>query len=138
MHEDFSRKVEIKLSTDRTFGWVFGVFFALVGSFPLLRGGGIRWWAAGLSGVFLLLAAIAPTVLHPLNLAAAKLAEVMHRVVSPVVLGLFFFVILTPIAMLSRVFQKDPLRLSFDPEAETYWIKRKAPGPAPETMKNQF
>ena len=138
MHEDLSRKVEIKLSTDRTFGLVFAAFFAVVGLFPLLRGGNVRVWALAVSGVFLLTAAVMPGALHPLNLAAAKFAAVMHRFVSPLVSGLFFFVMLTPIAMLSRVFRKDPLRLKFVPDADSYWIPKEKSGPAAETMRNQF
>jgi hypothetical protein len=138
MHEDFSRKVEIKLSKDRTFGLVFAIFFAILGLFPLWKGHPVRLWALGVSAAFLLLAAVYPAALHPLNLAAAKLAEVLHRIVSPVVSGLFFFVFLTPCAVLMRMFRKDPLRLNFDREAPTYWVNRTQPGPAPESMTNQF
>jgi hypothetical protein len=138
MHEDFSRRVEIKLSKDRTFGLVFALFFALVGMFPILRGGTVRVWALGVSGIFLLAGVVLPSSLHPLNLAAAKLAEVLHRFVSPVVSGVFFFAILTPIAILARIFRKDSLHLSYDREAASYWVQRVKPGPEPSTMRNQF
>jgi hypothetical protein len=59
-------------------------------------------------------------------------------VVSPVIMGLLFFVAVTPTALIMRLAGKDPLRLRFDPEARTYWIDRRPPGPEPQTMRNQF
>ena len=138
MHEDYSRRVEIKLSKDRTFGLVFGTFFAIVGAFPMLHGRPPRVWSLTVSGVFFAVSLIQPTLLHPLNLAAKKLSEILHRFISPLVAGIFFFVFLTPVAILSRIFRKDPLNVLFDRDAQTYWVKRDPPGPAPESMANQF
>jgi hypothetical protein len=137
LHEDLSRKAGIKLSSDRTFGLAFGTFFALLGAFPALHHGPIRSWALLLSGLFLLTALALPSLLHPLNRLAAKFAEVMHTIVSPVMVGLFFFACLTPLALVYRMFRKDPLGLRFDLEAKTYWVKRES-SPAPESMVNQF
>jgi hypothetical protein len=137
LHEDLSRKAGIKLSSDRTFGLVFGTFFALLGAFPALHHRPIRSWALVVSCLFFLAVLMRPSVLHPLNRLAAKFAEVMHTIISPVMVGLFFFVCLTPLALVYRMFRKDPLGLRFDPEAKSYWVKRES-SPTPESMVNQF
>jgi hypothetical protein len=137
-HEDLSRKAEIKLSSDRTFGVVFGAFLALIGVWPLTHHGRVRWWALALSGGFFLAALVLPSCLHPLNRAAARLSAILHRVVSPLMAGLFFFVAITPFALLFRLGGKDLLRLRFDKKAGSYWTPRQPPGPAPESMANQF
>jgi hypothetical protein len=137
-HEDLSRKAEIRLSADRTFGLTFGGFFALIGFWPLVHHGPVRWWAVALSGGFLLAALAFPSSLHPLNRAAAWLSGILHRVFAPVIAGLFFFVAITPFALLFRLSGKDLLRLRFDKKAVSYWEPRQPPGPAPESMANQF
>lgn len=137
-HEDLTRRAEIKLSSDRTFGLVFGAFFALVGVWPTAHHGRVRLWAVALSGGFILVALIFPSGLHALNRAAARVSGVLHRVVSPVMTGLFFFAIVTPFALLFRLGGRDPLRLRFDKKAASYWAPRQPPGPPPESMANQF
>jgi hypothetical protein len=137
-HEDLSRGAEIKLSADRTFGLAFGGFFALIGIWPLAHHGLARWWALALSGGFILAALVVPSILHPLNRAAARLSGVLHRVFSPLIAGLFFFVAITPFALLFRLTGKDLLRLRFDKQASSYWEPRQPPGPDPESMANQF
>ena len=76
--------------------------------------------------------------LAPLNKWWTKLGVLLYRIVSPVVLGLLFYLTVTPIALLLRLLGKDPLRLRRDPDGASYWIDRTPPGPAPESMKNQF
>ncbi len=137
LHEDLSRKAGVKLSSDRTFGLAFGTFFGLLGAFPALHHHPVRSWALVLSGLFYLAALARPSVLHPLNRLAAKFAEVMHGIMSPIMVGLFFFGCLTPLALVYRLFRKDPLSLRFDPEAPSYWVKREST-PPPESMVNQF
>jgi hypothetical protein len=137
-HEDLSRTAEIKLSSDRTFGLVFGAFFALAGTFPLAHHGRVRWWALALSAGFFLAALVFPSSLHLLNRAAARLSGVLHRVVSPLMAGVFFYLVVTPFALLFRLRGKDPLRLHFDKKAASYWVPRQPPGPEPESMANQF
>jgi hypothetical protein len=137
-HEDLSRRAEIRLSPDRTFGLAFGGFFALIGIWPLAHHGLVRWWALALSGSFLLAALVFPSSLHTLNRAAAWLSGILHRVFSPVIAGLFFFVAITPFALLFRLGGKDLLRLRIDKKAGSYWEPRQPPGPDPESMANQF
>jgi hypothetical protein len=137
-HEDFTRKEEIRGSSDRSFGIVFTVFFALVALWPLVHHRAVRWWALPVSGVFLLLALVSPSVLHPMNLAWTQLAVILNKIMTPVIMGLLFYLVFTPIAALFRVQGKDPLRLRYDPAAKSYWIERQPPGPAPESMAHQF
>lgn len=146
-HEDFSRDEDIEGSTDRGFGLtVGGILLALT----LVRLG-LQWWGSGavvlgwveylLGGVgiaLLLFGLIAPSVLAPLNRGWTKLGLLLFKVVNPIVLGLIFLLTIVPIGLLLRAFGKDPLRLRFEPDAESYWIAREPPGPAPESMGQQF
>ncbi len=140
MHEDFSREETIEGSSDRVFGMVMAAFFALVGLLPLVFGAtaGIRWWSIVIAGVFGTLAWLRPASLAPLNRLWLRLGLLLSKVVSPVILGLLFFVTITPIGLLMRATGKDPLRLRKRESESSYWIERDPPGPDPETMKNQF
>jgi hypothetical protein len=133
-----SSEPAVKVSSDKTFGIVFAVFLAVIGSVPAIRGGAPRWWAFGASALFLIAAFARPAVLHPLNLMWAKLAILLHHIVSPVAMALVFFLAFTPTGAVLRLFGKDLLRLRRDPEAGSYWIPRDPPGPKPETMIQQF
>ena len=84
----------------------------------------MRWWALGLGVVFALSGTAWTAALAPLNKLWTKLGVLLYRVVSPLVLGLLFYVTVTPIALLMRVLGKDPLRLRRDPDAASYWIVR--------------
>lgn len=138
IHEDFSRKDSSTGPSDRSFGLVFAGVFAIVALWPLLHGGRVRLWAAALSGAFLLTALMAPAVLHPLNRLWMRAGLLISKVTNPIITGLMFYLLFTPTAVLFRWLGKDLLRLKVDPEAETYWIPRQPPGPAPETMRHQF
>jgi Saxitoxin biosynthesis operon protein SxtJ len=137
-HEDFTRKEEIKASSDRSFGLVMAAFFLVMACWPLVRAQQIRWWALGVAAVFSVLALLWTAPLAPLNKLWIRLGLLLYKVVNPIVLGLLFYVTVTPIALLMRVLGKDPLRLRRDRDAASYWIDRTPPGPAPESMKNQF
>ena len=137
-HEDLTREEEVKASSERGFGIVFAVVFTIVGLLPLLAGGGVRWWALALAAGFLGAGYLAPQILRPLNRLWLKFGLLLHRIVNPVIMGLLFFVTVTPIGLIMRALGKDPLRLNLDRSAKSYWIERTPPGPAPDTMKNQF
>jgi len=85
-----------------------------------------------------LVALIKPTLLTGLNKLWIKLGLLLGKVVSPIALGILFYIIITPIGLLIRINGKDPLRLKFDPNAKSYWIPREPPGPPPDSFKNQF
>lgn len=125
-------------ATDRSFGIVFTIFFAIVGVLPLLNAHSVRMWALIISGLFLLLTLLLPTSLAPLNKLWTKFGALLHRIVSPVALGVLFFLVVTPTGLLMRLFGKDPLRLRLDRNAKSYWIERSPPGPDAESLKNQF
>ena len=139
MHEHTPRHTsQIQSSSDRSFGFVFAAVFLIVAFYPLLHAAGIRIWAVVISGLFLLLAALVPQVLAPANRLWTKFGLLLHNIVSPLALGILFFLVVTPTGLLMRLFGKDPLRLRFDPAADSYWIKRDPPGPAADSLKNQF
>jgi hypothetical protein len=137
-HEQFSREEDIKGSSDRSFGFVFTAVFAIIGLLPLLGERDPRLWALGVAALFLVAALAHPASLAPLNRVWFKFGLVLHRIVSPFILGVLFYVVIVPTATLMRLFGKRPLQLELDPTASSYWIPRVPPGPAPESMKNQF
>jgi len=138
LHEDLNRKQESQGSSDRAFGIVFAVFFAVVALLPLRAHHPVRWWAFSVAGLFVLVGLLKPALLHPLNKYWTKLGLLMGRIVSPLITAVLFYAVVTPTALLVRILGKDPLRLIHDPAARSYWIERQPPGPAPETMTNQF
>jgi hypothetical protein len=137
-HEDLHRQLDVKGGSDRSFGWVFICFFLIVGLSPLRHHQPIRLWALAVSGVFLVPTLIKPKVLHPLNVLWTRLGVLLGRVVAPIVLSLLFFLVVTPMACVMRLMGKRPLQLHMDPGVASYWIHRQPPGPAPESMINQF
>ena len=137
-HEDFRRKEEVKGSSNRGFGIVFAVFFAILTFSPLTHGGEIRWWCFTIAGAFLAAAYLAPRLLTPLNWLWTRFGLLLHHVMNPLIMGLMFFLTVTPVGFVMRMMGKDPLRLKIDRGAKTYWILRDPPGPAPDTMRRQF
>jgi len=137
-HEDFARDETVEGSSNRAFGVVFTVVFALIAGWPLLSGAPIRWWAVAAAAATLLVALLAPVWLAAPNRAWTRFGLLLGRIVSPIVTALLFFGVFTPFGLVMRLFRKDPLRLTFDREATTYWIERVPPGPDPAAMKDQF
>ena len=138
LHEDFSRTEHVKAGSDRSFGLVFAGFFALMSALSWWRGHWAWHWALPVAAVFLVISYTYPKVLAPLNLLWMKFGLLLHKIVTPVILGLLFFVTITPIGLLARACGKDFLRLRLDRGAKSYWIERAPPGPPPQSMKNQF
>ncbi len=138
--EDLSRQHIVEGSSNRSFGVVFAVVFLIIALWPLLgrSGAGPRWWAAALSVAFAVLAFAAPSVLAAPNRWWMALGLLLGRIVSPIVLGLLFYAVFTPMGWALRASGKDPLRLARDRAATSYWIDRKPPGPPPESLSNQF
>ncbi len=90
------------------------------------------------AAVFALVALAAPSLLAPLNRLWLKFGLQLHKVTTPLVLGLMFYLIVRPTALVVRLMGKDLLRLKGDREAPSYWIERQPPGPSPDFMPNQF
>ncbi len=138
LHEDLGRGHEAKQGSPRGFGIVFAVVFAVIGLWPLMDGEGARAWALVLAAVLLVLALMRPAFLAPLIRLWLGLGAVLHRIVNPLVMGLMFFTVIMPTALVLRLMGKDLLRRRFHPGAESYWIPREPPGPEPQSMRNQF
>ena len=128
----------VEMGSDRSFGLVFAAVFTIVALFPLKDGGEPRLWAAVIAGLFLLVSFVYPKALKPLNKLWFLVGMALHHVVTPLVMGLLFFVTVTPIALIMRARGKDPLRLARDDACASYWIIRTPPGPAPDSMRRQF
>lgn len=137
-HENISPDVPVQRSSDRSFGVVFAVVFALIGLWPLIGGGAVRLWPLIVAAAFLLAAVVRPKILAALNLLWFRFGLLLHRLTNPLIMGLVFYLAVTPTALIMRALGKDPLRRRLDRTAKTYWIERRPPGPAGETMKQQF
>jgi hypothetical protein len=138
IHEELHRDERIEGSSDRSFGFVFAVVFAIIAAWPLISGGGLRRWALAVAVAFLAIALLRPVLLAPLNRRWMAFGLLLARVVSPVALGILFFVVFWPIGLVMRLFGADPLRLRRDAKADSYWIRRQPPGPPPQSMDRQF
>jgi len=137
-HEFQAREEGVKISSDRSFGLVFAGLFALLGTSSVYHSGTRWYYWFPLAALFGVLAYIAPGVLAPLNRLWAKFGHLLHMIISPVLLGILFYLCISPIGFLMRLVGKDPMRRKFEPTTKSYWIARTPPGPAPETFKNQF
>lgn len=126
------------LPSDRSFGLTFATVFALIGAWALWKSS-IYWTVhLGLAGAFLLAALAVPRLLHRLNVAWMWLGGQLNRVVSPIVMGVVFFGILSPLAAVLRMRGRDVLQRNFDPASASYWISRKPPGPDGSSFPRQF
>jgi hypothetical protein len=137
-HEDFSRTHEVKASSNRSFGWVFAAVFLIIAAWPLVSGGMIRWWSLFLAAAFALVTVAAPKLLAVPNRLWMRVGLLLNRIISPIVLAFLFYVVVTPMGVLMRVFGKDSLRLRRDASDTSYWIERDPPGPKPDSMNHQF
>ena len=137
-HEDFGRDDGAKAGSERSFGVVFAVVFVIIGLLPLWDGGPLRLWALIVAGAFLAAGLFVPVILRPLNRLWFLFGIALHKVMSPLIMGLMFYLTVTPIALIMRMVGKDPHNRRFDPNTKSYWVKRDPPGPAPETMRQQF
>ena len=124
----------IKIGTNKSFGIVFFVFFLIVSIFPLLNNGDIRVWSLIISLIFLILGILNSKILTPLNQIWFKFGILLGRFVSPVVMGIIFFAIVTPTSVIMRVLQKNLLNLK-KCNKKTYWLERSK---IKSKMKNQF
>jgi hypothetical protein len=124
--------------SDRAFGFAFATIFALIGTLPLIHWNSPRWWALATAVLFAALALIRPQILHPFNQRWLAFGRLLHRIVSPLIMGVVFFLVVTPTGWLMRLRGKDLLSLENRPDLSTYWIKREPAGPASESMRNQF
>lgn len=123
---------------NRISGLVFAALCGYVGAAPVMAGDPPRAWAIAGGCTFFLVAAAAPGALTPLTAGLTWLGRQMQRVTTPVALWIFLYLVITPIGIGLRLIGKDVLGLRRDTRRESYWIARTPPGPAPESMRNQF
>ena len=122
-------------SSNKSFGLLFFVVFLLIGLWPLKNGENLNLYFITVSVIFLLLGLINSRLLTPLNKLWIKFGEILGIIIAPFVMALVYFIILTPIGIIVRIFGKDLLGLKFLKEKKTYWIKRKK---NLGSMKKQF
>ena len=132
---------EQTLPSERSFGLLFGAVFVLLAAY----GWFFKSWSSvvelsllGVALAFVLLGFVAPKILSPLNWLWFQLGQLLGKIVSPIVLGAIFFLLLTPVSLVTRLFGRDELRLKRKASQSSYWLDRAPPGPEPESFKNQF
>lgn len=125
-------------SSDRAFGLVFCAVFVVVGLWLLTTSKAPSWWAFALAAVFALLAVTRPRTLAPLNRVWAAFGLMLHKLISPLLMGVIFFGVVTPIGLFMRLIGKDVLKLRWRADVDSYWIERETPGPERAGMKKQF
>ena len=124
-----------KLPSNRNFGLVFFVFFLIIGLWPLLGTNEIRYWSIFFSIIFFLLGITNSKLLNPLNKIWFNFGILLGKMISPLIMVIIFFLIITPIGVIMRVFGKDILRLKYNKKNKSYWIEKIGPK---SKMKNQF
>ena len=125
---------EIKLGSNRSFGIVFFIVFLLISLYPLLNEGHLRIWSLIISFIFLILGLLNSKLLTPLNKIWFKFGILLGKLISPLVMGIIFFLVVTPIGLLMRMIGKDLLNLRFNTK-KSYWIEKDS---LKSKMKNQF
>ena len=124
----------IKISSNKNFGIVFFVFFSIISIFPLLKNEDIKIWAVIIAIIFLILGLLNSSILYPLNKIWFKFGILLGNVVSPIVMGIVFYAVVTPTSIIVRMFGKDLLNLKKN-NKKSYWIEK---SPIKSKMKNQF
>jgi hypothetical protein len=125
---------DIKIGSNKSFGIVFFVVFLLISLYPLLNNESIRIWSLVISIIFLILGLLNSRILTPLNLIWMKFGILLGKIISPIIMGIIFFLVVTPTGILMRILKKDLLNLKFNID-KTYWIDKSEPK---SKMKDQF
>ena len=125
---------DIKVGSNKSFGIVFFVVFLLISLYPLINNEGIRIWSLVISLIFLVLGILNSNLLSPLNKIWFKFGIFIGKIISPIIMGIIFFLVVTPIGIIMRLLGKDVLNLKFK-DYKSYWIEKTGPK---SKMKNQF
>ena len=125
---------KIEISSNKSFGIVFFTFFLIIALWPLINDGNIRIWSLAVSIIFLILGIANAKILTPLNNLWFKFGLFLGKIVSPIVMGIIFFFVVTPTGIIMRLIRKDLLNLKKN-NSNTYWIKKNNEN---SSMKNQF
>ena len=127
-------KSDIKIGSNKSFGIVFFFVFLIVGIYPILKGNEPHYWSIIISVIFLILGLLNSIYLTPLNKLWFKFGILLGQIISPIVMGIVFFIVVTPIALFMKILNKDILNLNKN-NKKTYWIEYKNKS---SKMKNQF
>ena len=138
MHENLNSEEEIKVSSDQSFGIVFSLVFLAMGVWVASEGQSKGWLFFVIAGLFLVVAIARPCILGPLNRAWTKFGLLLGQVFNPLLLGVVFFLVVTPIAVVMRLWGKDFLHLKSKPGLKSYWIDRSSAGQKIGSMTKQF
>ena len=125
---------DIKISSNRSFGIVFFIVFLIIALYPLTHSEEIRIWSSIISLIFLVLGLLNSKILSPLNKLWFKFGILLGKIISPLIMGIIFFLVVTPIGLIMRLFRKDVLNLKYN-KSQSYWIEKNGPK---SKMKNQF
>ena len=126
---------EVKLGSNRSFGIVFFIVFVLIAIYPLINQGEVRIWSLIISFLFLFLGLLNSKILTPLNKLWFRFGLFLGKIISPIIMAVIFFLVVTPIGLLMRLFGKDILNLKLNKKKTSYWIEKVGPK---SKMKNQF
>ena len=129
-----NKNSDLKIGSNKSFGIVFFIVFLIIALYPLVNDEELRIWSLIISLFFLILGSINSKILTPLNKIWFKFGILLGRIVSPVIMGVIFFFVVTPIALIMRIIGKDLLNLKFNKD-KSYWIEKTGPK---SKMKNQF
>ena len=129
-----NKHTDVKIGSNRSFGIVFFIVFVIIGLYPLINEGTIRTWSLVLSIIFLVLGLINSRLLTPLNKIWFKFGLFLGVIISPIIMGIIFFLVVTPIGLFMRFIKKDLLNLKYN-NNKSYWIEKSGPK---SKMKNQF
>lgn len=129
---------ESPLPSNRSFGGVFVVSFLVLTALSVWNGGRAWPWFVGASGTVLLTTLVRPALLTPFNRWWMRLATLLHRVSSPLLLGVIFYGMFTPMALVMRLAGRDVLKRKFDRSTASYWVRRDPPGPDRASFRDQF
>ena len=125
---------DIKIGSNRSFGVVFFVVFLLIGLWPILKGNEIRIWSIAISLIFLILGILNSKILTPFNKVWFRFGIFLGNFISPIIMGIVFFLVVTPTGLIMKLFRKDLINLRKN-NSSTYWIEKKD---IKSSMKNQF
>ena len=125
---------DIQISSNRSFGIVFFIVFLIIAFYPLLDSNEIRIWSILVSIVFLILGLLNSKILTPLNNIWFKFGLVLGKIISPIIMAIIFFLVVSPIGLFMRLIKKDLLNLKYN-KNKSYWIEKNEPV---SKMKNQF
>ena len=126
---------DIQISSNRSFGIVFFIVFLIISFYPLTYNGDITGWTLVISIIFLILGFINSKILNPLNKLWYNFGIFLGRIISPIIMALIFFAVVTPIGLIMRLLRKDLLNLKYNKKNKSYWIEKNGPK---SKMKNQF